>query len=414
MSHPGTSAFLKATLSMFSPMISTLRSSPIQVMAERTRQAIQAGRSVVDMTLGEPDFPTPAHIGEAAVRAIAEGQTRYTPINGSIRLREAIVNKFRTDNGIDCTLADISVGCGGKQVIYQAFLATLNRGEEVLIPAPYWASYADIVGMNGGVLKPLQTQPETDYALLPEVLEAAISEKTKWLVLNSPSNPSGTAYTPEQLLAFAEVIRRSKNQRFLILVDDIYEHILFDGLEFATLAALAPDLKDRILTVNGVSKAYSMTGWRVGYACGPRPLIEAMTKVQMQINSHTSSVSQAAAAAALEGPQDEVIRRCGVFQHRRDLLLKRFSEISGMHTPRPEGAFYLFPDMRALIGKKEPDGSVITDDVSLAAHLLENGVAVVPGSGFGMPGFIRLSYATSDGNLHLAADRIRAVAASLS
>jgi aspartate aminotransferase len=197
-------------------------------------------------------------------------------------------------------------------------------------------------------------------------------------------------------------------------VDDIYEHILFDGLEFATLAALAPDLKDRILTVNGVSKAYSMTGWRVGYACGPRPLIEAMTKVQMQINSHTSSVSQAAAAAALEGPQDEVIRRCGVFQHRRDLLLNRFSEISGMHTPRPQGAFYLFPDMRALIGRKEPDGSVITDDVSLAAHLLEKGVAVVPGSGFGMPGFIRLSYATSDENLHLAADRIQAVAASLS
>ena len=398
---------------MFSKMMSSLRPSPIQAMAERTRQAIGAGRSVVDMTLGEPDFPTPPHIAQAAVRAIENGETRYTPINGSSALREAIVNKFKRDNDISCTAADISVGCGGKQVIYQAFLATLNPGDEVLIPAPYWASYADIVGMNGGVLKPMVTTPETGYALQPETLEAAITSRTKWLVLNSPSNPSGTAYTPAQLQAFVEVIRQSSNRSFFILVDDIYEHILFDGIRFATLAALAPELKDRILTVNGVSKAYSMTGWRVGYGCGPRPLIEAMTKIQMQVNSHTSSISQAAAVAALNGPQDEVRRRCQVFQDRRDLLLGRFSAIDGMHTPKPEGAFYLFPDIRAFLGRRTPDGTEIADDVAFASYLLEEGLSVVPGSGFGMPGFMRLSYATSDSQLHLAADRLKAAVEKL-
>ncbi|NTY41656.1 pyridoxal phosphate-dependent aminotransferase [Burkholderia diffusa] len=393
---------------MFSTTVSTLRPSPIQAMAERTRQALQEGRSVVDMTLGEPDFPTPTHICEAAGRAIAEGQTRYTPINGSVRLREAIVHKFQRDNGIICTPSDVSVGCGGKQVIFQAFLATLNPGDEVLIPAPYWASYADIVNMHCGTLRPLATSPETGYALLPEALEAAITPRTKWLVLNSPSNPSGTAYTPDQLLVFAEVLRRSPHQQFLILVDDIYEHILYDGRLFASLAGVAPDLAPRILTVNGVSKAYAMTGWRVGYACGPRPLIDAMTRIQMQINSHTSSVSQAAAVAALEGPQDEVLRRCGIFQARRDYLLQRFSAIDGLRTPRPEGAFYLFPDVRAFLGREAPDGKRMLDDGDLASYLLDEGVAVVPGSGFGMPGFMRLSYATSDDKLEIAVERMAA------
>ncbi|MDA8520177.1 pyridoxal phosphate-dependent aminotransferase [Acidovorax sp. NCPPB 4044] len=376
-------------------------------MAERTRQALAQGKSVVDMTLGEPDFPTPEHISEAAVRAIAEGKTRYTPINGSVQLREAIVAKFKRDNGISTTISEISVGCGGKQVIYQAFLATLNQGDEVLIPTPYWASYSDIVGMNGGKLVPIQTSPEEGYALQPGALEEAITNRTKWLVLNSPSNPSGTAYTRDQLQTFVDVIRRNRNQKFFVLVDDIYEHILFDGIQFTTLAQLAPDLLDRILTVNGVSKAYSMTGWRVGYACGPRPLIEAMTKIQMQVNSHTSSISQAAAAAALDGPQDEVRRRCAIFQNRRDLLLQRFASISGMRTPKPEGAFYLFPDIRELIGRKTAAGQVIENDMEFASYLLDEGVSVVPGSGFGMPGFMRLSYATSDEQLHLAADRIK-------
>ncbi|QKH36791.1 pyridoxal phosphate-dependent aminotransferase [Achromobacter pestifer] len=393
---------------MLSPLVATLRSSPIQVMAEQTRQAIQQGCSVIDMTLGEPDFPTPAHICEAAARAIADGQTRYTPINGTPLLREAIVEKFRRDNGLECTMAQINVGCGGKQVIYQAFLATLSPGDEVMIPAPYWASYSDIVSMNGGVLRPLATAPDEAYALRPEVLEAAITPKTKWLVLNSPSNPSGTAYTQQQLEQFAAVIRGSRNQDFLIMVDDIYEHILYDGRTFVTFAQVAPDLAHRILTVNGVSKAYSMTGWRVGYACGPGFLIDAMTKVQMQINSHTSSVSQAAAAAALAGPQDEVRRRCGIFQQRRDYLLAQFAQIDGLATPRPEGAFYLFPDVRSFIGRKTPAGLRLDDDVALASYLLGAGVAVVPGSGFGMPGFMRLSYATSDENLRVAAARMAA------
>lgn len=391
---------------MFSSIVASLRPSPIQVMAERTRQAIQAGRRVVDMTLGEPDFPTPEHVCEAAVRAIAEGQTRYTPINGSIALREAIVRKFARDNALACTPADISVGCGGKQVIFQAFMATLDPGDDVLMPVPYWASYADIVGMTGGTLRPLMTSPSTGYALDPATLEAAITDRTKWLVINSPSNPSGTAYSAAQLLAFAEVIRRSKHQGFLIMVDDIYEHILFDGRRFATLAHLAPDLAHRILTVNGVSKAYAMTGWRVGYACGPRALIDAMTKIQMQVNSHTSSISQAAAAAALDGPQDEVARRCTIFQRRRDFLLTEFAKVPGLNTPRPEGAFYLFPDLRSFIGRRPPRVGAITDDVALAGYLLDAGVAVVPGSGFGMPGFMRLSYATSDDELATAADRL--------
>ncbi|VVD59467.1 pyridoxal phosphate-dependent aminotransferase [Pandoraea anhela] len=392
---------------MFSKMMESLRPSPIQQMAERSRVASASGQDIVDMTLGEPDFPTPHHIGEAAVRAIGDGQTRYTPINGSVRLREAIVDKFSRDNGIETSLAEISVGCGGKQVIYQAMLATLNPGDEVLIPAPYWSSYGDIVSMNGGVLKPIATRPEAGYALQVEDLDRAITSRTKWLVLNSPSNPSGTAYSQAQLEAFCDVIRRSRHQRFFILADDIYEHILFDERKFHSLARVAPDLKDRILTVNGVSKAYSMTGWRVGYACGPKALIDAMTKIQMQVNSHTSSVSQAAAVAALSGPQDEVVRRCGIFQHRRDLLLDAFAKIEGLHTPRPEGAFYVFPDVRRFIGKTKEDGSLISTDVDLAIYLLNAGVAVVPGSGFGMPGFMRLSYATSDERLKEAAIRIR-------
>lgn len=391
---------------MYSKVIDKLQPSPIQVMAERTRQAIAAGQSVVDMTLGEPDFPTPAHVCEAAVQAITDGQTRYTPINGTVPLREAILAKFKRENGISCALSEISVGCGGKQVIYQAFLATLNPGDEVAIPTPYWASYADIVSMNGGVLHPIQTTPEQGYALTIEALEEALNNKTKWLVLNSPSNPSGTAYTKEQLLKFAEVIRRCPNKSFFILVDDIYEHILFDGRVFVTLASIAPDLADRILTVNGVSKAYAMTGWRVGYACGPRPLIDAMTKVQMQINSHTSSISQAAATAALNGPQEEIALRRDVFQRRRDYLLENFSTIDGLYTPKPEGAFYLFPDVRAFIGKKTPEGTRIDSDVVLAGYLLEKGVAIVPGSGFGMPGFMRLSYATSDEKLQMASVRL--------
>jgi aspartate aminotransferase len=376
-------------------------------MAERTRQAIALGNSVVDMTLGEPDFPTPEHIGEAAIRAIKAGQTKYTPINGTRQLREAIVAKFSRENGIHCTVDSISVGCGGKQVIYQAFLATLCAGDEVLVPAPYWASYGDIVMMNGGVLRPLATSPGDGYALKPGTLAQALTSKAKWLVLNSPSNPSGTAYTAAELQAFADVIRASRNEELLIMVDDIYEHILYDGREFKSFAQIAPDLADRVLTVNGVSKAYSMTGWRLGYACGPQALIDAMTKVQMQVNSHTSSISQAAAVAALTGPQEEVHRRRGIFERRRDFLLERFSGIEGLQVPKPGGAFYLFPDARRYLGSRTPSGAIVADDVALASYLLDCGIALVPGSGFGMPGFLRLSYATSDENLQVAAERMK-------
>lgn len=380
---------------MLSSKVSTLAPSPIQLMAARTREAREAGRDVVDLTLGEPDFATPEHICEAARRAIADGLTKYTPISGLARLREAVARKFRDENGIECTAAETLVGCGGKQVIYQAFVATIDPGDEVLIPAPYWSSYADIVTLCGGIVKPLPTTPESGYALQPQTLAAGISARTKWLVLNAPSNPSGTAYTAAQLEAFAEVLRRSGNPRLLILADDIYEHIVFDGLRFASFAAVAPDLRHRTLTVNGVSKAYAMTGWRVGYGCGPKPLIDAMANVQMQVNSHTASISQAAAIAALEGPQDELARRRAIFEQRRDSLLSRLGGIAGLRTPRPQGAFYLFPDAQAFIGRRTPEGCAIDDDQALAAYLLDSGVAVVPGSGFGMPGCLRLSYATS-------------------
>lgn len=376
---------------MLSSKVSTLAPSPIQLMAARTREAREAGRDVVDLTLGEPDFATPEHICEAARRAIADGLTKYTPISGLARLREAVARKFRDENGIECTAAETLVGCGGKQVIYQAFVATIDPGDEVLIPAPYWSSYADIVTLCGGIVKPLPTTPESGYALQPQTLAAGISARTKWLVLNAPSNPSGTAYTAAQLEAFAEVLRRSGNPRLLILADDIYEHIVFDGLRFASFTAVAPDLRHRTLTVNGVSKAYAMTGWRVGYGCGPKPLIDAMANVQMQVNSHTASISQAAAIAALEGPQDELARRRAIFEQRRDSLLSRLGGIAGLRTPRPQGAFYLFPDAQAFIGRRTPEGCAIDDDQALAAYLLDSGVAVVPGSGFGMPGCLRRS-----------------------
>lgn len=391
---------------MLSSKVSTLAPSPIQLMAARTREAREAGQDVVDLTLGEPDFATPEHICEAARRAIADGLTKYTPISGLARLREAVARKFRDENGIECTAAETLVGCGGKQVIYQAFVATIDPGDEVLIPAPYWSSYADIVTLCGGIVKPLPTTPESGYALQPQTLAEGISARTKWLVLNAPSNPSGTAYTAAQLEAFAEVLRRSGNPRLLILADDIYEHIVFDGLRFASFAAVAPDLRHRTLTVNGVSKAYAMTGWRVGYGCGPKPLIDAMANVQMQVNSHTASISQAAAIAALEGPQDELARRRAIFEQRRDSLLSRLGGIGGLRTPRPQGAFYLFPDAQAFIGRRTPEGRAIDDDQALAAYLLDSGVAVVPGSGFGMPGCLRLSYATSEARLELAATRL--------
>ncbi|MCF1442791.1 pyridoxal phosphate-dependent aminotransferase [Ralstonia nicotianae] len=391
---------------MLSSKVSTLAPSPIQLMAARTREAREAGQDVVDLTLGEPDFATPEHICEAARRAIADGLTKYTPISGLARLREAVARKFRDENGIECTAAETLVGCGGKQVIYQAFVATIDPGDEVLIPTPYWSSYADIVTLCGGIVKPLPTTPESGYALQPQTLAEGISARTKWLVLNAPSNPSGTAYTAAQLEAFAEVLRRSGNPRLLILADDIYEHIVFDGLRFASFAAVAPDLRHRTLTVNGVSKAYAMTGWRVGYGCGPKPLIDAMANVQMQVNSHTASISQAAAIAALEGPQDELARRRAIFEQRRDSLLSRLGGIAGLRTPRPQGAFYLFPDAQAFIGRRTPEGCAIDDDQALAAYLLDSGVAVVPGSGFGMPGCLRLSYATSEARLELAATRL--------
>lgn len=376
-------------------------------MAERTRQVILSGEDVVDLTLGEPDLPTPRHVCDAAVRAIGNQDTKYTPINGTIALREAISRKFKRDNGLEFGLGEISVGCGGKQVIYQAFLATLIPGDEVVIPAPYWASYADMVSLNAGVLRPVATRIGDAFLLQPEALEAALTERTKWVVLNSPSNPSGAAYTATQLKALTDVIEHSPHKSFWVLADDIYEHILFDGMAFATVAQIAPNLRDRILTVNGVSKAYAMTGWRIGYGGGPAELIEPMTKLQSQSTSNPCSIAQAAAVEALTGPQSFIEERTAAFQARRDRLVARLNAIPGIRCHVPEGAFYAFASCEHLLGTRTSDGREVADGDAFASYLLDaEGLAVLQGSAYGVPSHFRLSFATSMEKLDTGCDRL--------
>lgn len=391
---------------MFSPMVEKLQPSPILAMAEKTRQAIQAGRSVVDLTLGEPDFATPAHVCQAAVEAIGAGHTHYTAVNGTLALRQAVQRKFERDNGLQYGLDEINVGCGAKQIVYQAFAATLRPGDEVVLPVPYWSSYVDMIGMFGGVVRPVATTAENGFLVQPADLRRALGERTRWVLFNSPSNPCGCAYSEPQLRELADVVASHPNQAIWVMADDIYEHILYDGQRFATVAQVAPGLKARTLTVNGVSKAYAMTGWRVGYSGGPRELAAAMTKIQMQVNSHTSAISQAAAAAALDGPQDIVGERCREFQQRRNRLVGRLAAATPLRVAPPQGAFYLFPSCEPLLGRHTPDGQRLDNDVDVALYFLQAGVALVPGSGFGAPGFLRMCYAASPVQLDAAVERL--------
>ncbi|MGF1606575.1 MAG: pyridoxal phosphate-dependent aminotransferase [Rhodothalassiaceae bacterium] len=371
-----------------------------------------AGRDVLGLGAGEPDFDTPDHIKEAAIAAMRAGLTKYTPVPGTPALREAVAEKFRRDNGLTYASDQIIVSTGGKQVLYNALMASLDPGDEVIVPAPYWVSYPDMVLLADGVPVIVETGQDDGFKLRPEALDQAITPKTKWLIFNSPSNPTGAAYTAEEMRALGQVLER--HPQVLVMADDMYEHIVYDGFEFVSLAQAVPALYERVLTCNGVSKAFAMTGWRIGYAGGPAPLIKAMAKIQSQSTSNPSSISQAAALAALTGPMDFLQERNAAFKQRRDRVLDLLNGIDGLSCRAPEGAFYLFPSARALIGRTAPDGPDMADDLAFCDYLLDRvGVAAVPGTAFGAPGYFRVSYATDLATLEDACRRIGEACAAL-
>ena len=389
-----------------------IKPSPSSMATARVKTLRAEGRDIIGLTAGEPDFDTPPHIVEAAYRAMKAGQTRYTVVDGTPELKRAIVDKFKRENGLTFAPDQVSVGNGGKQVIYNALTATVQRGDEVVIPSPYWVSYPDMVLLNGGTPVPVACLPEHGYKLRPADLAAAITPRTKWLVINSPCNPSGAAYSRSELQALGAVLLR--HPQVWILTDDVYEHLYYDDFVFATMAQAVPELAPRTLTVNGVSKAFAMTGWRIGYAAGPRELIQAMAKLQSQSTSNPSSVSQAAALAALEGPMDFLNGWRRAYAERRDLVVARLNRIQGLHCPTPQGAFYVYPSCAGLIGKCTPDGRTIDDDSALVMHFLDaQNVGTVQGAAFGLSPAFRISFATSTAELSEGCDRIARACAEL-
>jgi len=400
-------------MSLESSALRRVKPSPTMAVSAQARALIRAGRDVITLAAGEPDFDTPDNIKAAAIRAIQDGKTKYTDVDGVFELKEAICAKFARENGLTYTPAQINVSPGGKPVIYNAMVATLSPGDEVIIPTPYWVSYPDMVYLAGGEPVFVATTAAQNFLLSPDDLEAAITPRTKWLILNSPSNPSGAAYTREALKAIADVLLR--HPHVWVLTDDMYEHLIYGDFEFTTIAQVEPALYDRTLTMNGVSKAYAMTGWRIGYAGGPEALIKAMAKVESQSTSNPCSISQWAAVEALNGPQDFIKPRAAVFETRRDLVVSMLNQASGLECPRPEGAFYVYPSCEGLIGRTTPDGRVIESDGVFASALLDaEGVAVVQGEAFGLSPFFRISYATSTEILEDACTRIQRFCASLS
>jgi aspartate aminotransferase len=398
-------AFLSDTLSRVKP-------SPTIAVTTKAQALKAEGRDVIGLGAGEPDFDTPENIREAGKRAIDAGRTRYTAVDGIPELKAAICAKFLRENGLTYTPSQVSVGTGGKQILYNALMATCNPGDEVIIPAPYWVSYPDMVLLAGGTPVPVVAGIETDFKLTPEQLEAAITPKTKWFIFNSPSNPTGAGYTRSELKALTDVLLR--HPHVWIMSDDMYEHLVFDDFEFCTPAEVEPGLYDRTLTCNGVSKAYAMTGWRIGYAAGPVALIKAMGTIQSQSTSNPCSVSQYAALEALTGPQGFLADWRRVFQGRRDLVVSMLNQAPGVRCPKPEGAFYVYPDISGCIGKATPAGTVISNDEVFATALLEEtGVAVVFGAAFGLSPNFRVSYATSDEVLREACSRIQRFCGSL-
>lgn len=400
-------------MSLLARRLDTLKPSPTLAVTAKAAELRAAGKNVIGLGAGEPDFDTPDRIKRAAIAAMERGETKYTPVAGTPKLREAICEKFKKENQLDYTPAQIIVGTGGKQVLFNAFLATLNPGDEVIIPAPYWVSYPDMVLFAEGTPVVVECGAEQGFKMTPAQLQAVATDKTKWLILNSPSNPTGAGYTKAELEALAEVVRNYPQLH--VLTDDIYEHLVYDGFKFHTFAEVAPDLKDRTLTVNGVSKAYSMTGWRIGYAGGPEPLIKAMSKIQSQSTSNPNSIAQAATIDALSGDQSFLDDWRKAFKARRDMVVERLNAIDGMRCGVPVGAFYVFPDCSAFLGKKTPGGKTVATSIEFCEYLLEEAlVAAVAGSAFGMDGFFRISYATSDALLEEACERIAVACGKLS
>jgi aspartate aminotransferase len=399
-------------MSLIAARLSRIKPSPTNVLTGKVAELKAAGRDIIGLGAGEPDFDTPDNIKEAAKRAIDAGETKYTPIPGTMALRKAICGKFKRENGIDYKPEEVIVSCGGKQVIYNAFMATLDPGDEVIIPAPYWVSYPDMVLLAEGTPVFVIGHEETGFKITPEDLDAAITPKTKWVLLNSPSNPTGAAYSRDELKALCDVLM--KHPHVWVMTDDMYEHVIYDDFVFTTPVELEPALKDRTLTLNGVSKAYSMTGWRLGYGAGPVELIKAMTVVQSQSSTHTSSISQAASVEALNGPQDFIEPHNEMFKERRDLVVSMLNQATGITCRTPEGAFYVYPSCAGTIGKTTPDGEKVENDSDFCTLLLEQeGVAVVPGVAFGLEPYFRISYATSTEELTDACERIQRFCASL-
>ena len=398
-------------MSIVSNNLKRIKPSPTIAVTQKAKELKALGKDIIGLGAGEPDFDTPDNIKQAAIKAIKDGDTKYTAVDGTPSLKKAIIKKFKRENNLDYQIDQITVGTGGKQVIYNAMMATLNDGDEVIIPAPYWVSYPDIVLLAGGTPVILECNEKQGFKVNPSALEKSITKKTKWIILNSPSNPTGACYSEKDIKEIGKILE--KHPDVFILSDDIYEHVMYGNFKFFTIAQI-DNLKDRVLTMNGVSKAYSMTGWRIGYAAGPKDIIKAIAKIQSQSTTNPSSISQAAAVEALNGVQDFIKDRAKSFQARRDFVVKALNAIEGIECLNPDGAFYVFPSCKGLIGKKDSKGKEIKKDIDFVQSLLENnGIAVVQGSAFGLEGFFRISYATSMENLKKALEKIDSFCKSL-
>tara|TARA_B000000437_G_scaffold124699_1_gene90592 strand:- start:201 stop:1349 length:1149 start_codon:yes stop_codon:yes gene_type:complete len=382
-------------------------------MSIKARELKAEGKDIIELAAGEPDFPTPSHIIEAAEEAMSRGETKYTDPDGTPALKQAVCDKFKRDNNLEYVTSQVTIGTGGKQVLYNALMATLNEGDEVIIPAPYWVSYPDMVLLAEGIPKIVECPLDKNFILQPEDLERAITPKTKWIILNSPSNPTGSGYTWDDMKKITDVLIRHPN--IWVMTDDMYEHLVYDDFKFCTPAEVEPELYSRTLTVNGMSKAFCMTGWRIGYAAGPENLITAIRKIQSQSTSNPSSISQAASVAALNGPMDFLAKNNEVFKQRRDLVCSMLNQASGITCPTPDGAFYVYPSCAGLIGKKTPDGKVLKSDEDVVSYFLETeGIAAVHGAAFGLSPHFRISYATSTEALEDACQRIQRACTALS
>ncbi|MDA0377026.1 MAG: pyridoxal phosphate-dependent aminotransferase [Proteobacteria bacterium] len=391
-------------MTILSASLSRIKPSPTMAVVKKATELKAAGKDIISLGAGEPDFDTPDNVKQAGIDAIKNGQTKYTIVDGTIELKRAIIGKFKRENNLTYNEKQVTVGVGGKHVIFNAILATINPGDEVIIPAPYWVSYPDIVLLAGGIPRIIECNESNDFKILPEQIEKNITKNTKWIILNSPSNPTGSVYSEQELRSIGKVLE--KFPQVLIMSDDIYEHVLYDDFKFFTIAQI-PELFSRTLTINGLSKSYAMTGWRVGYAGGAEDLIQAMGKIQSQSTTNTSSISQAAAVEALNGVQDFIKPRSDAFKKRRDFVVQKLNTIKGLTCKNPQGAFYVFPNCKNCIGKKDKMGKQILNDTDFVTSLLENtGVAVVQGSAFGSEGYFRISYATSMDNLVKALDKI--------